>query len=179
VARAGFKEDLEQMIRRCRYEEFDAILAIINRAAERYRGVIPADRWHEPYMPAGELNAQISAGVEFWGKDEDGELIGIMGIQRVADVVLIRHAYVAPVAQGKGVGGALLEHLRATAHRPILIGTWADASWAIAFYQRHGFKLVPPEDVRALLRTYWDIPERQAELSVVLTDTPINMLAAS
>jgi GNAT superfamily N-acetyltransferase len=167
------------MIRRCRDEEFDAILGIINLAAERYRGVIPADRWHEPYMRAGELAGQIAAGVEFWGMDENDELIGVMGIQRVGDVVLIRHAYVAPGAQGKGVGGALLEHLRATADRPILIGTWADASWAIGFYQRHGFTLVPREQVGALLHRYWDIPQRQAELSVVLTDTPMDMLAGS
>jgi GNAT superfamily N-acetyltransferase len=152
------------MIRPCRDDERDAILAIVNAAAEAYRGVIPADRWHEPYMSRGELDAEIAAGVAFWGYGEP--LTGVMGIQPVRDVVLIRHAYVAPASQGRGVGGALLEHLAATVPGPLLVGTWAAAEWAIRFYERHGF--TPVENTADLLRAYWDIPERQIETSVVL-----------
>jgi GNAT superfamily N-acetyltransferase len=155
-------------IRRCRDDERPAILAIVDAAAEAYRGVIPADRWREPYMPAEELDAEMAAGVVFWGYEEDGALLGIMGIQPVGDVDLIRHAYVAPAAQRKGVGGALLEHLRASASRRMLVGTWAAAGWAIAFYERHGFELLPREEGARLLRSYWTIPERQIETSVVL-----------
>ena len=158
------------MIRRCRDDERETILAIVNAAAEAYRGVIPADRWHEPYMPAGELDEQIAAGVEFWGYEDGGELVGVMGIQPVDDVHLIRHAYVMPGRQRGGVGGALIEHLlRGTAGRRILVGTWAAADWAIRYYERHGFELVPRERTAALLRRYWDIPDRQIETSVVLT----------
>jgi GNAT superfamily N-acetyltransferase len=156
------------MIRLCRDDERDSILAIVNAAAEAYRGVIPADRWHEPYMSRTELDAEIAAGVAFWGCADDGALTGVMGIQPVRDVVLIRHAYVAPAAQGRGVGGALLEHLAATVSAPLLVGTWAAAEWAIRFYERHGFTRVEPERVAGLLRAYWDIPERQIETSVVL-----------
>jgi GNAT superfamily N-acetyltransferase len=156
------------MIRLCRDDERDAIVAIVNAAAEAYRGVIPADRWHEPYMPRAELDAEIAAGVAFWGYEDDGALTGVMGIQPVRDVVLIRHAYVAPAAQGRGVGGALLEHLAATVSGPLLVGTWAAAEWAIRFYELHGFARVEPERVAGLLRAYWDIPERQIETSVVL-----------
>jgi GNAT superfamily N-acetyltransferase len=159
-------------IRPCRDDERPAILAIVNGAAERYRGVIPADRWHEPYMPAEELDSEIAAGVEFWGW-ADGDLAGVMGIQPVRDVVLIRHAYVEPSRQGSGIGGALLEHLKRSAAGPLLVGTWAAAEWAIRFYQRHGFELVTPDERKAdLLRTYWTIPERQIETSVVLTSPP-------
>jgi GNAT superfamily N-acetyltransferase len=156
-------------IRPCRADERPAILAIVNAAAEVYRGVIPEDRWHEPYMGAEELDREIAAGVAFWGYEEDGELVGVMGIQPVGDVELIRHAYVRPGRQRGGVGGALLERLRETAARPMLVGTWAAAEWAIRFYERHGFQLVSPERKSELLRTYWDIPERQIETSVVLT----------
>jgi GNAT superfamily N-acetyltransferase len=159
-------------IRPCRDGEREAIFAIVNAAAEAYRGVIPADRWHEPYMPMSELEGEIAAGVEFWGYEDGGELIGIMGIQRVADVDLIRHAYVLPDSQGKGVGGALLEHLMEAAERPVLIGTWAAAKWAIGFYRRHGFEQVSPEEKDRLLRRYWDIPDRQIETSVVLAKPP-------
>ena len=155
-------------IRPCREDERDAILAIVNAAAEAYRGVIPADRWHEPYMPAGELDGEIAAGVRFWGYEADGELAGVMGIQPVRDVDLIRHAYVFPGNQGRGVGGRLLDHLRHAATRPILVGTWADAVWAIRFYERHGFALVPPARKDALLQEYWTITPRQVETSVVL-----------
>lgn len=155
-------------IRLCRAEERTAILAIINRAAEAYRGVIPADRWHEPYMPATELDDEIAAGVAFWGYESDGTLVGIMGIQPVRDVDLIRHAYVLPDSQRHGVGGALLEHLLGLSARRILVGTWAAADWAIGFYQRHGFVLASPERKTELLKTYWTIPDRQIETSVVL-----------
>jgi GNAT superfamily N-acetyltransferase len=155
-------------VRPCHDSERAAILAIVNAAAEAYRGVIPPDRWHEPYMPAAELEAEIAAGVAFWGAEADGALAGIMGIQPVGDVELIRHAYVAPGSQRRGVGGALLEHLMRASTRPMLVGTWAAADWAIDFYRRHGFELVGPERTADLLRTYWSIPERQIETSVVL-----------
>ena len=160
-------------IRPCRSDERAAILAIINAAAEAYRGVIPPDRWHEPYMPADELAGEIAAGVVFWGYEADGALLGVMGLQPVRDVDLIRHAYVPPQSQRRGIGGALLTHLRGRSARPMLIGTWAEAGWAIRFYQRHGFALVPPARSAALLRTYWAIPERQIETSVVLANPPI------
>jgi len=155
-------------IRRCRDDERGAILAIVNAAAQAYRGVIPADQWHEPYMAADELDREIADGVAFWGYEGEGELLGVMGIQPVADVELIRHAYVAPASQGAGVGGALLGHLMRSATRPVLVGTWAAAEWAIRFYERHGFELVSPERKDELLRTYWSIPERQTLTSVVL-----------
>ena len=156
-------------IRPCRDDERDEILAIVNAAAEAYRGVIPADRWHEPYMPSEELDGEIAAGVEFWGYEDDRALLGIMGIQPVRDVNLIRHAYVVPESQGRGIGGALLEHLLELATRPMLVGTWAAATWAIRFYERYGFEYVGAERTAELLREYWDIPERQIETSVVLT----------
>jgi len=159
------------MIRICRDDERPAILAIVNAAAEAYRGVIPPDRWREPYMPAAELDAEIAAGVGFWGYASGDELVGVMGVQPVRDVDLIRHAYVAPAGQRRGVGGALLGHLLARRSRPVLVGTWAAAGWAIAFYERHGFALVGRERTGELLRAYWDIPERQVETSVVLAHT--------
>jgi GNAT superfamily N-acetyltransferase len=155
-------------VRPCRDDERGAILAIVNAAAEAYRGVIPPDRWHDPYMPADELDDEIAAGVAFWGYEADGELLGIMGIQPVDDVDLIRHAYVSPGSQRHGVGSALLEHLAASTTRTLLVGTWAAADWAIRFYQRHGFELVSAERKAELLTTYWTIPERQIETSVVL-----------
>jgi GNAT superfamily N-acetyltransferase len=171
-------DKLMTVIRRCREDEFDSILTIINSAARRYRGVIPDDRWHEPYMSAATFNAEVNAGVEFWGMDEAGRLTGVMGNQHVQDVVLIRHAYVLPDQQGKGIGGALLKHLRVREDRPILIGTWADAAWAIGFYLSHGFTLVPKDKVPILLLAYWSIPERQVETSVVLSDSEIDGLDA-
>jgi GNAT superfamily N-acetyltransferase len=161
-------------VRPCGGDERGAILAIVNAAAEAYRGVIPADRWHEPYMPAAELDEEIAAGVVFWGYDDDGALVGVMGVQQVRDVDLIRHAYVAPGRQRGGVGSALLEHLLARAERPMLVGTWAAADWAIRFYQRHGFACVAPDRIAPLLRTYWSIPERQIETSVVLARPPLD-----
>jgi GNAT superfamily N-acetyltransferase len=150
------------------------MLAIINSAAEAYRGVIPADRWHEPYMPARELDDEIAAGVAFWGYEADGALVGVMGIQPVRDVDLIRHAYVLPESQGRGVGGALLEHLRSLTARRMLVGTWATAEWAISFYERHGFEATSSEQKTALLKTYWTIPDRQVETSVVLANPPFS-----
>jgi GNAT superfamily N-acetyltransferase len=161
-------------IRLCRDDERAAILAIVNAAAEAYRGVIPADRWHEPYMPADELDHEIAAGVAFWGAEEDGKLIGVMGLQAVRDVDLIRHAYVRPGIQRRGIGGALLAHLRDLSARRMLVGTWAAADWAIRFYERHGFVLTSPAQKAVLLKTYWSIPDRQIETSVVLADPPID-----
>ena len=155
-------------IRRCVAADISAIDRIINAAAERYRGVIPPDCWHEPYMPRRDLDREIGAGVEFWGYEDEGKLAGVMGIQPVKDVTLIRHAYVLPAHQGKGIGGKLLEHLRGMTTRPILIGTWRDATWAIRFYQGHGFELVPEVRKAELLGKYWTIPARQVETSVVL-----------
>ncbi|MEA2406907.1 MAG: hypothetical protein QOE69_1026 [Thermoleophilaceae bacterium] len=140
----------------------------MNAAAEAYREVIPPDRWHAPYMPAEELDAEIAAGVAFWGYEEDGALLGVMGVQAVSDVDLIRHAYVAPDHQRRGIGGALVDELKSDAARRMLVGTWAAADWAISFYRRHGFELLPRDEGAALLRSYWTIPERQIETSVVL-----------
>jgi GNAT superfamily N-acetyltransferase len=155
-------------IRPCRGDERPAVLAIVNAAAEAYRGVIPPDRWREPYMPAEELDAEIAAGVEFWGYEEADELQAVMGIQPVKDVALIRHAYTRPTNQGQGIGAALLEHLTATTTRTILVGTWTAADWAIRFYERHDFERQSPQRTKELLQTYWDIPARQVETSVVL-----------
>jgi GNAT superfamily N-acetyltransferase len=155
-------------IRRCRDDERSAILAIVNAAAIAYRGAIPADRWREPYMPARELDDEIAAGVEFCGYEADGALVGVMGVQAVRDVDLIRHAYVAPAWQRRGIGSALLDSLTGPVERQLLVGTWSAAEWAIGFYRRHGFEPVPAERVAGLLETYWDIPARQVEASVVL-----------
>ena len=166
-------------IRRCRDDERAAIVAIVNAAAEAYRDVIPADRWREPYMPLGELDHEIALGVVFWGYEVDGALVGIMGIQPVGDVDLIRHAYVSPGSQRRGVGSALLMELTRSPTRRMLVGTWAAADWAISFYRRHGFELVPHERTAELLKTYWTIPDRQIETSVVLTKPPLAEAAAS
>ena len=160
-------------IRPCRDDERPEILTIVNAAAQAYRGIIPADRWHDPYMPADELDGEIAAGVAFWGYEADGALVGVMGIQAMNDVDLIRHAYVDPGRQRSGVGGALLEHLMRSATRRVLVGTWAAAEWAIGFYRRHGFQQVTPEQKDRLLKTYWNIPDRQIETSVVLARPPL------
>ena len=159
------------VIRPCRDDEREAILAIVNAAAEAYRGVIPADRRHDPYMGRDELDAEIAAGVTFWGYESGAALTGVMGIQPVDDVELIRHAYVLPAHQGEGVGTSLLRHLCGMAAGPMLVGTWADAVWAIRFYERNGFALVSEAEKRELLRRYWTIPERQIETSVVLAES--------
>ena len=160
------------MIRRCMAGDFDRILAIINDAAQAYRGVIPDDRWKDPYMPAGELAEEIAAGIGFDGYEIEGAgLVGVMGIQPVGDVTLIRHAYVATAYRRSGIGSALLEGLLARQDRPVLIGTWAAAGWAIAFYRRYGFETVPEPEKTRLLQRYWTVPERQIETSVVLADS--------
>jgi GNAT superfamily N-acetyltransferase len=156
------------MIRPCGDADIAAIEEIINEAAAAYRGVIPADCWHEPYMQRSDLLAEIAAGVAFWGWDESGELVGVMGLQKVGDATLIRHAYVRRGRQGRGVGTALLGTLVAQAGGPLLVGTWAAAGWAIRFYERHGFRLVAEEEKDRLLQTYWRIPLRQQATSVVL-----------
>ena len=161
-------------IRPCRDDDRAAILAIVNAAAEAYRDVIPADRWHEPYMPWDELGSEIAAGVAFWGYEEDGRLAGVMGFQSVRDVDLIRHAYVLPSSQRRGIGGALLGHLRQLSTRRILVGTWEAADWAIRFYRRHGFELVAPARKAVLLKAYWNVPDRQIEVSVVLASPPVD-----
>lgn len=160
-------------VRPCRDDERSTLHAIINAAAERYRGVIPADCWHEPYMPMAELEGEITAGVAFWGYEDGDALVGIMGIQPVDDVHLIRHAYVTPNRQGGGVGSALLEHLLRSTDRPVLVGTWAAAEWAIRFYRRRGFEPTSPERGAALLERYWNISDRQIETSVVLANPPL------
>lgn len=158
------------MIRLCKEEDFDLVYSIINDGAMAYKGVIPADRYHEPYMSREELRHEIGAGVVFWGYEEEGELAGVMGIQDVKDVTLIRHAYVRTAKRNRGIGGKLLAFLRGRAKRPLLIGTWADAYWAVSFYEKHGFRLVTPEEKDRLLKKYWTIPERQVETSVVLAE---------
>ena len=157
-------------IRKSVESEFEAIRAVINDAAQAYRGVIPSDRWHEPYMSADELAKEIAGGVIFWVAEDDRRLLGVMGIQDKDDVALVRHAYTATTLQRKGVGTNLLRHIESLAGKPILIGTWADASWAIEFYRRNGFTVVSEEDKNLLLRKYWSIPARQVETSVVLAD---------
>ncbi len=158
------------MIRRYEEADFDAILAIVNEAARAYDGVIPADCYHQPYMPAAELRGEIDAGVAFWAWEEAGRVLGVMGIQDVKDVTLIRHAYVRPADQGRGIGARLLAHLRDRTTRPLLIGTWAAAAWAIHFYEKHGFELTSAARKAELLRRYWSVPERQIETSVVLAE---------
>jgi N-acetylglutamate synthase-like GNAT family acetyltransferase len=158
------------MIRRCDDRDFDLIWAIINDGAEAYKGIIPADRWKEPYMSAEELRRQIDEGVVFWGYEETGTLVAVMGLQQVEDVTLIRHAYVRTSSQKRGIGARLLSHLLQLADGPVLIGTWADAVWAIRFYQRYGFEIVDSREKDRLLKRYWSVPERQIQTSVVLAD---------
>ncbi len=158
------------MIRLCDKSEFEQIYTIINEAARAYQGVISADRLKEPYMSSDELRLEIDRGVEFWGFEDDGNLVGVMGIQHVQDVTLIRHAYVRSVKQNKGIGGSLLSSLRQKTTHPILVGTWSDAVWAIRFYKRHGFRMVSQEEKDRLLKKYWSVPDRQIETSVVLAD---------
>jgi GNAT superfamily N-acetyltransferase len=162
-------------IRPCRAEDEARLLAIVNSAAVAYRGVIPCDCWREPYMSSSELRDELAAGVEFSGYEIARELVGVMGIQPVGDVSLIRHAYVLREYQGHGVGTALIQHLlRGTEGRRVLVGTWAAAEWAIRFYRRHGFSLVSAADLKTrLLKSYWTVPDRQIEVSVVLANPPL------
>jgi len=157
------------MLTKCDIQnDFNTIHEIINDASIAYKGIIPADRWKEPYMPEDELKTQLDEGVEFWKYVENNEVLGVMGIQNKGDVTLIRHAYVRTAARQKGIGGKLLKHLIDVAKTPVLIGTWADATWAISFYLKHGFRQVSEDEKNKLLRIYWSIPERQVVTSVVL-----------
>ena len=158
------------MIRACTQSDFDDMFDIINDAAQAYRGIIPEDRWHEPYMPKSELQHEIDDGVVFWGYEESGGLIGVMGIQDKGDVDLIRHAYIRTDRRKQGVGTKLLHYLESRSVKPILIGTWTDAVWAVRFYQKNGYRLLEKDEKNRLLRKYWSIPERQVETSVVLAD---------
>jgi GNAT superfamily N-acetyltransferase len=158
------------VIRRCTDRDFDAVYSIINDAAAAYKGVIPADRWHEPYMPEEELRHELDDGIVFWGYEEGGKLAGVMGTQDVQDVTLFRHAYVRTMMRNRGIGGKLLSFLYEQTNRPVLIGTWAAADWAIRFYEKHGFRLLATEEKDRLLGKYWSIPDRQTETSVVLAD---------
>jgi GNAT superfamily N-acetyltransferase len=162
------------MIRPCTPQDFDQIHAIINDGAEAYKGIIPADRFPDPYMSHEHLRHEIDSGVIFHvyeNPQNPATLAGVMGIQHVHDVTLIRHAYIRTTHQKQGIGTLLLTHLRELTDRPVLIGTWADADWAIRFYQRHGFRTVSPEEKKLLLKRYWAIPDRQVETSVVLADS--------
>lgn len=158
------------MIRRCQEADFDAIVEIVNDAAQVYRDAIPADCWKEPYMPEQELRHELASGVVFWGYEENGELVGVMGIQDVADVTLIRHAYVRTTQRRRGIGASLLSHLQKLAEKPVLIGTWKAATWAVRFYSKHGFRVVPEAEKNRLLKKYWSIPDRQIETSLVLAE---------
>jgi N-acetylglutamate synthase-like GNAT family acetyltransferase len=158
------------MIRRCEERDFELIWAIINDGAQAYKGIIPADRWAEPYMSREKLRHEIDESVVFWGYEESGTLTGVMGLQQVREVTLIRHAYVRSSSRKRGIGANLLAHLREMARGPVLIGTWADAVWAIQFYEKNGFQRVGREEKGRLLKKYWTVSERQMETSVVLAD---------
>ncbi len=158
------------MIRRCDDRDFELIWTIVNDGAQAYKGTIPADCWTEPYMSREKLQHEIDAGVVFWGYEDAGALAGVMGIQQVRDVTLVRHAYVRTSSQKRGIGGRLLSHLRELTTGPMLIGTWTAAVWAIRFYEMHGFQMVSPQEKDRLLKLYWTIPERQIDTSVVLAD---------
>ena len=158
------------MIRLCRQQEIDTIYQIINDSALAYKGHIPDDRYHEPYMPMDQLLAELADGVVFYGYEDDGQLVAVMGLQDKGPVILIRHAYTSTGKRGRGIGSRLLAHLLEMADKPVLVGTWRDAEWAIRFYEKHSFRLVSREEKEKLLREYWSIPERQVETSVVLAD---------
>ena len=158
------------MIRPCTQADFEAIWQIINDAAQAYQGVIPADRWHEPYISKVQLQREIDDGVRFWGFDSDDGLLGVMGVQDKGEVNLIRHAYVKTAHRRKGIGAQLLGFLESRCDKPILVGTWADARWAVSFYQKHGYRLLGTQEKNALLRKFWSIPPRQVETSVVLAN---------
>ncbi len=158
-------------IRNARDDDFLAILAVVNNAAQAYRGVIPSDRWHEPYMSAAEMKSEIEDHVTFWVVEAEGRLLAVMGIQDKNDVALVRHAYTVTESQGQGFGRKLLHHLESLTAKPMLIGTWAAASWAIEFYRKNGYRVVTNEEKNFLLKKYWSVPERQIETSVVLADS--------
>jgi GNAT superfamily N-acetyltransferase len=157
------------MIRRLIGADFQTIFSVVNDAAEAYRGKIPADRWKEPYMPKDELREEIESGVQFYGWEEGGVVVAVMGIQHLGDVTLIRHAYTLTSQQRRGIGEKLLKYLLGLARTGrVLVGTWESAPWAIKFYQKHGFVILSREETNKLLRRYWSISERQVETSVVL-----------
>src|SRR5574341_1386730 len=158
------------MIRKCGDADFEAIFEIINDAAAAYKGVIPADCWHEPYMPREELKQESEAGIVFWGYEEEARLIAVMGIQDKGDVTLIRHAYVRTNKRKQGAGTRLLRFLESMTEKPVLVGTWAAATWAIAFYEKNGYRLLPQAEKNRLLRKCWTVPDRQIETSVVLAN---------
>ncbi len=158
------------MIRPCNDQDLEAIQSIVNEGAEAYKGVIPADCLPKPYMSSEELTHETGAGVRFWGYEGKDTLVAVMGIQQVQDVTLIRHAYVRSASQKQGIGGQLLAYLLEMVDGPVLIGAWADAAWAIRFYEKHGFQLVSPQDKHRLLKKYWTVSERQVETSVVLAN---------
>jgi len=157
------------LICRLLLSDFNSILRVVNDAAMAYKDVIPGDRWKDPYMSSGELKKEIETGVKFYGWKENDTLLGVMGIQPFEDTTLIRHSYVLTKHQRRGIGEKLLNHLKNLAKTSeILVGTWQDATWAVRFYEKHGFKLVSSQEKDRLLRKYWNIPERQIETSVVL-----------
>jgi GNAT superfamily N-acetyltransferase len=172
LAAAGRSAQVRFMasIRACTSDDIATMLTIINEAAQAYKGVIPADRWHEPYMPEQELRDEIDQRVRFFGYWLDDRLVGVMGLQEVKDITLVRHAYVLSAQQGHGIGRALLDHICRLTARPILIGTWRAATWAIRFYERNGFTLTTDEEKNRLLQQYWNVPARQVEESVVLAN---------
>ena len=158
------------MIRPCDAADLETLFTVINDGARAYAGIIPADCFHTPYMSQEDLAREIALGVRFWGFEQSGLIAGVMGIQNVRDVTLIRHAYVRSASQGQGIGASLLASLLQLTTKPVLIGAWAEALWAVRFYQRRGFELVSPEEKRRLLQTYWTVSPRQIETSVVLAD---------
>ena len=160
------------MIRACNDGDIPQMVDVINDAAQKYRGAIAADRWKEPYMPEAELREEIAAGVKFWAWLDGARVVSVMGLQDRGDVALIRHAYTRTAAQGSGAGSALMAHLKTLSRKPMLVGTWKAAVWAVRFYEKRGFRLVEDEEKKRLLRRYWTIPERQVEESVVLSDQP-------
>lgn len=163
------------MIQKSQQSDFNTIYEIINDASSAYKGKIPYDCWKEPYMDEDELREQIADGIEFWCYLENEAILGVMGIQHRSDVTLIRHAYVKTIARNKGIGGKLLTYLSRLTDQPILIGTWADATWAIGFYVKHGFRQVSYMEKEMLLRKYWNIPIRQIETSVVLVNADFDI----
>lgn len=158
------------MIRLCGVSDVESIYNIINDAAQAYKGIIPEDRYHEPYMTLNELQEEINKGVMFWGYEIDNVIVGVMGLQEKGEVALIRHAYVSSNQQSNGIGGKLLTYLLSLTKKPLLIGTWESAFWAIGFYEKHGFQLVTRESKETLLRQYWHVPDKQIQTSVVLTN---------
>jgi GNAT superfamily N-acetyltransferase len=167
------------VIRPCTHSDLELIYEIINDSARAYKGHIPEDRYHQPYMTRDTLRSEIADGVVFYGYEEEGRLVAVMGIQDKGPVVLIRHAYTRTGSRRRGIGSSLLEHLLGMTAKPVLVGTWRDAQWAVRFYEKHGFELASPEEKDRLLREYWSIPDRQVETSVVLVDAQYRAQAAS